>query len=277
MTQLDTGNGSFRNEVLRRLDARSLERLRLKAVQIEAGQRISGGGDQISKLLFLESGAVQFNILFRDSSQIQVAIAGTNSIVGATALLDRTRSLYEATAQTAGHGFSCLVENARQEFARHELFQQLTLGCIQMHLMQVAQLSGCNAKHSVEQRLCRWLLLSHDEMPWKEICVTQEALANALGVRRTTVTLAMDELRVAGLVDYSRAHIRVLSRPALELRACECYEVIRSFRFPLDGVESPITDRRQIVAMIASDNDGGSNAARNVSRQTERRPRYHIQ
>jgi CRP-like cAMP-binding protein len=277
MTYLDTGNGPFRNGILRRLDGASLERLRLKAVQIEGGQRITGTGDQISKLLFLESGAVQFNILFRDSTQIQVAMAGIHSILGATALLDRTPSLYETTAQGAGHGFFCLIENARQEFARHELFHQLALSCIQMQLMHVAQLSGCNAKHSVEQRLCRWLLLCQDEMPWKELCVTQEALANALGVRRTTVTLAMDELRMAGLVDYSRGHIRVSDRPALELRACECYQVIRSFRFPWDSAERPTSDRQALMTVLASDNGESRSAARNVGRQTERRPRYHIQ
>lgn len=241
----------------------------MKAVHIEGGQRISRCGERISKLLFLESGVVQFNLLFRDSTQIQVAMGGIDSIVGAAALFESSHSFYETTMQTAGHGFFCLLENAQREFARHEQFHELTLGYVQMQLMQVTQLSGCNARHNVEQRLCRWLLLCQDEMPWKEICVTQEALANALGIRRTTVTLAMDELRIRGLVDYSRGRIQVLDRALLERHACECYEVLRKLRFPGDNM-----NKQAMAAVIASEDSGVVNPSPGVDRQTERRPRY---
>ena len=218
---------AFQNAVLRSLGSECIERLRLKPVRLEAERRIVGAGDPMRWLLFLESGSVALGVPLRDGSVIETGILGNRSLVCATALLGARKSLNQVTVRSPGHGFVCPVEQGIQEFGQGGAFHDLALGCLHVQLMQATQIAACNRCHDVEQRLCRWMLDCHSESAAPHIPITQEDLAEALGVRRTTITVTMHQLRIQNVVDYSRGRIRLIDKPALELLTCECYEALR--------------------------------------------------
>ena len=217
----------FQNAVLRSLNGDCIERLRLRPVKLEAERRIAGPDDAHRWLLFIEAGSVALGVPLRDGSVIDTGLLGNRSIVSLTALLGTRESLYRATVRAPGHGFICSVDSAIEEFGRPGQFRDLVLSCLHAQLMQVSQLAACNLRHDVQQRLCRWMLQCQNEAPSRQIYATQEILAEALGVRRTTVTGTMLQLRTEGLIAYSRGTIRLLDQAALEARACECYKTIR--------------------------------------------------
>jgi CRP-like cAMP-binding protein len=132
-----------------------------------------------------------------------------------------------AVVQSAGFGYRLKASILKREFALGGQLQHLALRYTQALLTQMAQTAVCNRHHSVEQQLCRWLLLSLDRLPSSELTMTQELIANMLGVRREGVTEAAGKLQTAGLINYSRGHITVLDRPKLEKRVCECYAVVK--------------------------------------------------
>jgi len=132
-----------------------------------------------------------------------------------------------AVVQSAGHGFRLSAALLKKEFERGGSLQYLLLRYTQALIAQMTQTAVCNRHHSVDQQLCRWLLLSLDRLPSNELAMTQELIANMLGVRREGVTEAAGKLQAAGLIRYSRGHITVLDRPKLEKRVCECYAVVK--------------------------------------------------
>ncbi len=217
----------FQNAVLRSLPGDSIERLRLKPVKLEADRRIAGPEDSMWWLYFIEAGSVALSVPLKDGSAIDTGVLGSRSMVGATALLGTSESLQQATVRSPGHAFVCSIEHGIEEFARAGEFHDLALACLHAQLMQSSQIAACNRCHDVEQRLCRWMLHCGHESSSGHIQVTQENLAEALGVRRTTVTLSMHLLRSEGLIDYSRGNIQLLDQARLEARACECYEALR--------------------------------------------------
>jgi CRP-like cAMP-binding protein len=132
-----------------------------------------------------------------------------------------------AVVQTAGYGYRLPGRLLKEEFDRSGLMQRLLLRYTQALLTQMCQTSACNRHHSIEQQLCRWLLLTLDRLPSNELVMTQELVANALGVRREGITEAAGRLQHAGIIRYRRGHISVLDRSGLETRACECYTVVK--------------------------------------------------
>ena len=137
------------------------------------------------------------------------------------------RSLNRVYTQIEGHGYACHVEAAQKEFARGERFQVLALRYVQAQLVQGIQSTGCNAKHSVEQRLARWLLICADRAHTETLKLSHELLADMLGSTRPTVTMAAGALKQDGLVEYTRGVIRIIDSKRLEERACECYRIIK--------------------------------------------------
>jgi CRP-like cAMP-binding protein len=162
-----------------------------------------------------------------DGASAEIAVVGNEGIVGIALFMGGDTMLNRAVVQSAGHGYRLKGRLLQQEFSRGAVLQHLLLRYVQALLTQMAQTAVCNRHHTVDQQLCRWLLLSLDRLSSNELWMTQELIANMLGVRREGVTEAAGHLQSAGLIHYSRGRITVLDRPGLEHRVCECYEVVR--------------------------------------------------
>jgi len=217
---------AFKNSVLKALDAAAIQRLHLHSVTFELQHEIEFPGSPIRNLYFVEDGMASMTNTFEDGSQVEVGMFGYESVIGVSALMGTKRSLNRIYTQIAGHGFSCSIENGRTEFERGGQFQRLALAYVQAQLVQTMQSAGCNAKHNIEQRLARWLLICSDRAFSETYKMSHEYLADMLGSTRPTVTLAAGILKDLGLIQYSRGTIHILDRPGLEKQACECYHTI---------------------------------------------------
>lgn len=164
---------------------------------------------------------------FKDGSEVEVGMFGYEGVIGLSALMGTKRSFNRVYTQIAGHGYSSPVEVAKEEFDRCDDFQTFALRYVQMQLVQAAQSAGCNARHHLERRLARWLLLCGDRIQTNSFNMPQEFLAAMLGATRPTVSLAAGHLKEMGLIDYSRGLIRILDATGLEDEACECYRLIK--------------------------------------------------
>lgn len=166
---------------------------------------------------------------FADGSQVEVGMFGFESIIGISALMGTRRSLNRIYTQISGSGYSSRIENARTEFLLAGSFHALALRYVQAQLLQAAQSAACNVKHSLEQRLVRWLLLCADRAHSDTLKLSHEFLADMLGASRPTVSLAAGHLRDLGLIEYGRGVIRLRDIKGLEKVACECYRVIKDY------------------------------------------------
>ncbi|MGI4981447.1 MAG: Crp/Fnr family transcriptional regulator [Janthinobacterium lividum] len=184
-------------------------------------------GDPIENLFFLEAGAASMTTTFDDGSQVEVGFFGYESVLGVSALMGTKRSLNRVYMQLDGHGFAAPASAARTEFLLPNPFQDLVLRSVQAQLDQVAQTAGCNAKHDVEQRLARWLLLCADRTRSMNLSISQDFLVTMLGVRRMSAGQAVSNLKQLGLIDHHRGGIRLLNVPGLEEKLCECYRVVK--------------------------------------------------
>jgi CRP-like cAMP-binding protein len=162
-----------------------------------------------------------------DGASAEIAVVGNEGMVGVALFMGGETTPSRAIVQSAGSAFRLSGQLLKREFTRAGPTQHLLLRYTQALLTQMAQTAVCNRHHSVDQQLCRWLLLSLDRLPSNRLTMTQELIANMLGVRREGVTEAAGKLQGAGLIRYSRGRITVLDRPGLEARACECYEVVK--------------------------------------------------
>ena len=219
----------FKNTLLRALDGDIIARLGLQPVKFELKHEIESPGDPIDRLYFLEAGMASMTTTFKDASQVEVGMFGYESVIGVSALMGTKASLNRVYTQIAGHGYSCRVEDARREFRLGGHFQSLALRYVQAQLVQAMQSAGCNAKHNFEQRLARWLLLCADRAHVDTFKISQEFLADMLGVRRPTVSTTAGILKRKGLIDYSRGEIRILDVPGLTKTSCECYLTITDY------------------------------------------------
>jgi CRP-like cAMP-binding protein len=162
-----------------------------------------------------------------DGSSAEIAIVGNDGVIGIALFLGGDTMPNRALVQSAGHAYKIESKVLQEQFHHSVEIQQLLLRYTQALMTQMAQTAVCNRHHSLDQQLCRWLLLSLDRLTTNEIVMTQELIANMLGVRREGVTEAAGHLQNAGLIKYSRGHIVVLDRTGLEARVCECYEVVK--------------------------------------------------
>jgi CRP-like cAMP-binding protein len=191
------------------------------------GHELEFPGNPIAHLFFVEEGMASMTTTFGDGSQVEVGMFGYEGVIGISALMGTKRSLNRVYTQIAGDGFSCSLEAGQREFSRGGQFQSLALRYVQTQLVQTAQSAGCNAKHEVDRRFARWLLLCADRANSNAFALSQEFIAAMLGSTRPTVSTVAGLLKEDGLIEYSRGVIRILDVARLEARACECYRVIK--------------------------------------------------
>ena len=218
---------TFHNTVLRALSPEILDRLDLRPVEFELNHEIEWPGCSIERLTFVEMGMASLTVTFGDGSQIEAGMFGFESVIGISALMGTKTSLNRVYTQLAGNGYTCPIANARAEFNRGADFQRLALAYVQAQLVHAIQSAGCNAKHNVEQRLARWLLTCRDRAGSGTFRMSQEFLADMVGVTRPTVSIIAGVLKEKGTLEYTRGVIHILDGKALERTACECYLVIK--------------------------------------------------
>ncbi|MGA8055340.1 MAG: Crp/Fnr family transcriptional regulator [Burkholderiales bacterium] len=217
------------NRLLAVLPAADRERLapELERVSMALGDVVYESGSRQDYVYFPTTAIVSLLYVMADGASAEIAVVGNDGMVGIALFMGGETTPSRAIVQSAGSAFRLSGQLLKREFARAGPMQHLLLHYTQALLTQMAQTAVCNRHHSVDQQLCRWLLLSLDRLPSNELAMTQELIANMLGVRREGVTEAAGELQRAGLIRYSRGHITVLDRPGLEARACECYAVVK--------------------------------------------------
>lgn len=233
---------TFKNTLLRALDAEVIDRLRLSPVIFELHHEMEYPHRPIRHLYFLESGMASMTATFRDGSQVEVSTFGFESVVGVSALMGSRKSMNRVYTQIAGTGHASPVEAARKEFGLGGSFQLLALRYVQAQLDQATQYVGCNAKHTFEPRLARWLLTCADRSHSDTFKMSHELLADMLGGTRSTVSLAAASLKRKGLIHYSRGIIRLLDVPGLEENACECYGTIQHHLKNSAEFDAPIVE-----------------------------------
>jgi CRP-like cAMP-binding protein len=229
LTRSSTQQPQFKNLILQSLDTDSILRLGLTSVTFKIRQDIEFPGKVIPHLYFVEEGMASITTTFLDGSQVEVGMFGYESVIGASALMGTKHSLNRVYTQIAGSGYRCEFEAAKNEFARDGLFQRLALRNVQAHLVFARQSAGCNAKHSVKQRLARWLLMCADRVHLDHFKISQEFLADMLGNTRPVLTVAARQFKLEKLIEYRRGNIDILDRRGLEACACECYGVVKSY------------------------------------------------
>ena len=220
-------DGTYTNTLLRAFSAETIQRLALREVRFELGHEIEFPGKLIEHLYFVEEGMASQTVTFKDGAQVEVGMFGYESAIGVSALMGTRRSLNRVYTQIAGRGFSTTLENARREFTRCGEFQVLTLRYVQAQLVQVMQSAACNAKHEVEARLARWLLICQDRAHTSTFAMPHEFLSDMLGCTRPTVSVAARILKDRGLISYSRGIIHIQDPGRLQQASCECYAVIK--------------------------------------------------
>ena len=218
----------FSNSILKTLDAGAIARLRLRPVTFEVEHTLEFPGHPIEHLFFVEEGMASMTTTFRNGSQVEVGMFGYEGVVGISALMGTKRSLNRVYTQIAGRGYSCTIDAGKKEFERGEQFQSLALRYVQTQLLQAAQSVACNAKHEVDKRLARWMLLCADRANSNTFALSQEFIADMLGSTRPTVSTIAAVLKENGLIEYSRGVIRIVDVRRLEEKACECYRVIKN-------------------------------------------------
>ncbi|TFG84427.1 MAG: Crp/Fnr family transcriptional regulator [Spirochaetales bacterium] len=224
-----SSNDPRQNHLLAVLPKAERERLfpHLELVQMPLGKVLYESGGQMSHVYFPATAIVSLLSVMDNGASAEIAIVGYEGIGGIALFLGGDTMSNRAVVQSAGSAFRLPGQLLQQEFNRAGALQHLLLRYTMAFLAQMAQTAVCNRHHTIDQQLCRWLLLSLDRLPSNELSMTQELIANMLGVRREGVTEAAGKLHHAGLIDYSRGRITVLDRLGLEARVCECYEVVR--------------------------------------------------
>jgi len=200
---------------------------RLEPIPMPLGHVLYESGTQMRFVYFPTTSIVSLLYVMEDGASAEIAVVGNEGIVGVSLFMGGETTPSRAVVQSAGQAYRLKGQHLKDEFYRAGPMQHLLLRYTQSLLTQMAQTAVCNRHHSLDQQLCRWLLLSLDRLPSNELVMTQELIANMLGVRREGVTEAAGNLQRDGLIAYRRGHITVLDRPALEARACECYSVVK--------------------------------------------------
>jgi CRP-like cAMP-binding protein len=199
----------------------------LEPVPLPLGYTIHGAGDREKYLYFLTAGIVSRVYVTQNGASAEFAVTGREGVIGVASFLGGESTPSQAVALSASYAYRLAADVLKTEFAHGGPLLRLLLRYTLALIAQTGQIAVCNRHHTMEQQLCRWLLLSLDRLPGYELPITQELIANMLGVRRESVTDAAGKLQKAGLIHYSRGHIAVLDRRRLEAQACECYAVVK--------------------------------------------------
>jgi CRP-like cAMP-binding protein len=217
------------NQLLNALSPAARERLysHLELVEMPLGKVLYESGDVLRHVYFPTDSIVSLLYVMEDGASAEIAVVGNEGLIGVALFMGGETTTNRAIVQSAGYAYRLLGQKLKDEFHRNGGMQILLLRYTQALLTQMAQTAVCNRHHSVDQQLCRWLLLSLDRLSSNELTMTQELIANMLGVRREGVTEAAGKVQKLGVIHYNRGHITVLDRPRLEELCCECYAVVK--------------------------------------------------
>ncbi len=217
------------NHLLAALPTAEFERLapHLELVPMRLGETLYEPGGRLQHAFFPTTAIVSLLYVVESGSAAEIAGVGNEGIVGVSLFMGGETTPSSAVVQTAGHGYRLKSRLLMEEFNRAGAMHRLLLRYTQALLTQMFQTAACNRHHSIEQQLCRWLLMTLDRLSSNELVMTQELIANALGVRREGITEAAGNLQRAGVIRYRRGQIAVLERTGLETGACECYAVVK--------------------------------------------------
>ncbi|WP_348730714.1 Crp/Fnr family transcriptional regulator [Rheinheimera texasensis] len=198
----------------------------LELIELKLGQVISEAGSKLRYVYFPTDSIISLLYVMENGASAEIAVVGNDGMVGVALFMGGESTTSRAVVQSAGFAYRLFGQRLKDEFNRHGALLHLLLRYSQVLLTQMAQTAVCNRHHSIEQQLCRWLLLSIDRLPNDHVLMTQELIANMLGVRREGVTDAAGKLQRLGIINYSRGHIEVIDRALLEKNSCECYGVV---------------------------------------------------
>ena len=200
----------------------------LELVEMPLGTVLYESGGTLEHVYFPTNSIISLLYVMENGSSVEIAVVGNEGILGISLFMGGETTSSRAIVQSAGYAYRLAAQLLKDEFNRGGSVQRLLLRYTQALITQMAQTAVCNRHHSIEQQLCRWLLLSLDRLASDELSMTQELIANMLGVRREGVTDAAGKLQRDGLINYCRGRITVLDRPNLEKRSCECYQVVKA-------------------------------------------------
>ena len=233
------------NHLLAALPTAEFEALaaHLELVPMRLGQMLYEPGGQLQHAYFPTTAIVSLHYVMESGASAETAGVGNEGMVGVSLFMGGDTTPSSAVVQTAGHAYRLERRLLKQEFERGGLLQKLLLRYTQALLTQMSQTAVCNRHHSLEQQLCRWLLLTLDRLQGNELVMTQELVASMLGVRREGITVAAGDLQRAGYISYRRGHIAVLNRAGLEASSCECYAVVKK---ELNRLLSDVRYRQEI-------------------------------
>lgn len=217
------------NHLLAALSAEVRQRLfaHLELVPLPLGKVLYESGDTMRHVYFPTDSIISLIYVMESGASAEISVVGNEGLVGIALFMGGESTPSRAVVQSGGHAFRLKGPLLKTEFDRHGELLVLMLRYTQALITQMAQTAVCNRHHSIDQQLCRWLLLSLDRLPSNQLTMTQELIANMLGVRREGVTEAAGKLQRQGVIEYSRGHITVLDRHKLEQLSCECYAVVK--------------------------------------------------
>ena len=201
--------------------------LNLELIPLPLGKILYESGDALRHVYFPTDAIVSLLYVMENGASAEISVVGNEGLIGIAVFMGGESTPSRAVVQSAGYAYRLLGKQFKAEVNRHGEMLHLMLRYTQALLTQMAQTAVCNRHHSIDQQLCRWLLLSLDRLPGDQLTMTQELIANMLGVRREGVTDAAGKLQKLGVIEYSRGHIKVLDRSRLEQLSCECYAVVK--------------------------------------------------
>jgi len=217
------------NQLLAALPSAEFERIKphLELISMPLGDVLYESGDKQQFVYFPTTSIASLHYVLENGNSSEMAGVGNEGVVGISLFMGGGSTPSRAVMQAGGHGYRLKSHILMDEFNRGGHAQRLLLRYTQALITQISQTAVCNRHHSVEQQFCRWLLLTLDRLPSSELTITQELIANMLGVRREGVTEAAGKLKIDGFIQYRRGHITVLNRAGLETKTCECYGVVK--------------------------------------------------
>ena len=225
------------NKLLKAFPDESRSRIlpELKLVDLPLGKVIYDSGQKVSNVYFPIDSIISLLYIMEDGSSAEISVVGNEGMVGIAVFMGGESTPNRTIVQSSGHAYQLPASLLREEFNKMQAIRMMLLRYTQTLIAQMAQTAVCNRHHSIDQQLCRWLLLSLDRLPTNNLTMTQELIANMLGVRREGVTEAAGKLQSKGVITYKRGHITVVNREKLEELCCECYEVVKSETDRLDS------------------------------------------
>jgi len=250
VTHTSTPPIAYQNHLLTTLPCDVMERIspNLELIALPLGDVLCDSGCQPHHVFFPTDAIVSLHYVMENGASAEIAGVGNEGVVGVSLFLGGNTTPSRATVQTGGHAYRLKIKPMMEEFNRAGPMMRLMLRYTQALITQVSQTAVCNRHHTIEQQLCRWLLLATDRLPDTELTITQELIAIMLGVRREGITEAAGNLQREGLISYRRGHISVLDRVGLETHSCECYGIVKKELFRLlndAGVASKLPARHQ--------------------------------